>query len=74
MRINSNNMEIKKTNIDKNGDIQSYMPAVPLGMTCEHHICNKSEGRDYKRKGDDDEWGDEPIFLCKEHSFGYDPI
>lgn len=65
-------MEIKKTNIDETGKIQSYMPATPIGMLCEYTGCNSSEGKDYIRKEkSNDGWDDEPIFLCEKHSIGY---
>ena len=65
-------MEIQKTNIDKNGELQSYMPATPIGMVCEHPGCNESKGKDYIRKEKcSDGWDDEPIYLCDLHCKGY---
>lgn len=42
------------------------------GLKCEHKNCNSLEGRDYKRKETVEGWEEEPIFLCKEHSIGYE--
>jgi hypothetical protein len=44
----------------------------PLSMKCEHDGCEKAEGRDYKRKEEVGNWAGEPIFLCDEHSGGFE--
>lgn len=62
--------------------------AEELRMTCEHKNCQSHDGRDYKRKKVPiwlkilalifrikyNSWGNEPIFLCDEHSKGYKSI
>ncbi len=68
------NVQKKKTNIDSDGNLQSYMPAEPLKMTCEAKGCSSTEGQDYKRKNASKGWEDEPIFLCSEHSLNYQKI
>jgi hypothetical protein len=41
-------------------------------MRCEHPNCTNTVGKDYKilPSETEDEWDDEPIFLCDEHSEG----
>jgi hypothetical protein len=65
-------IEIRQMNIDENGELKEFMSATPIGMRCEHPNCTNTVGKDYKilPSETEDEWGDEPIFLCDEHSEG----
>lgn len=65
-------IQTNKAIIDENGNLQEWSNAQPIGMTCEHGNCNSTNGRDYKRKNEKGPWADEPIFLCENHSKGYD--
>jgi hypothetical protein len=69
-------MFTRKMNVDKNGELQSFLKIAPLKMTCEHGNCQSQVGRDYKRLPGEIEagWEDEPIFLCEEHSKGHEPV
>lgn len=51
---------------------QNGEQAQPMGMTCEANGCNRNHGADYRRKKAPKGWEDEPIFLCEEHSKGYE--
>ena len=65
---------INKTNVDGEGNLSNWMPASPMKMTCERGNCKNNNGKDYIRKDADkegDDWDDEPIFLCVDHSVGY---
>lgn len=50
----------------------SLSPAKPLDMVCEHSSCTCNEVKDYVRKKAQPGWEEEPIFLCKKHSRGYE--
>ena len=68
-------VETTSLSVDESGSLQeSFTPAIPLSMVCEHKDCNDSDGQDYKRKKAPKGWEGEPIFLCKKHSTGYEPF
>jgi len=46
----------------------------PMEMVCEHEGCACKQGRDYKRVQTGGSWDGEPIFLCDEHSTGFEPL
>lgn len=60
--------------ISPSGLSTTYVKAEPVGMMCEHPGCLSHDGKDYKRKGEVGEWADEPIFLCSEHSIGFEEL
>lgn len=64
----------RQTNINTSGNLQSFMPAIAIGMKCEYNDCSEHNGLDYKRLPEETEpgWEDEPIFLCEKHARGHE--
>lgn len=63
-----------RMNVDAEGNLQHFLPAIPEPMHCEKKGCTNSGGRDYKRKKMLGGWANEPIFLCDEHGQGRQSI